>query len=144
MNYDQYVQKTRQIISELAEELGNPKDEDSAWRVLGSVLHTLRDRLSVDESFNLISQLPMLLKALYVEGWHPARQSTKLKSVDDFIQAVRNADKVSAGRDFGNDEKARAQLAATFRVLKGHISAGQLTYVERSLPRELREFIEAA
>lgn len=144
MNYEQYVQKTRQIVSELAEELGNPKDEEGAWRVLSAVLHTLRDRLSVDESCNLISQLPMLLKALYVEGWHPARHSEKIKSVDDFIAAVRQADRLSAGRDFGNDEKARNQLAATFRVLKEHISSGQLIYVERSLPSELREFIEAA
>jgi uncharacterized protein (DUF2267 family) len=144
MNYEIYTQKTREIVRELAQEIGNPRDEEGAWRILTAVLHALRERVTPDESFNLISQLPMLLKAVYIEGWHPSRHKPKIKNVNEFVNAVRAADRVVSERDFGNEEKAREQLRATFRVLKRHITSGQIEVLELSMPSDLRDFIAAA
>lgn len=59
------VEKTTRWLTELAEELGRPGDQQYAHRVLRGFLHTLRDRLMVDEAAHLGAQLPELLRGIY-------------------------------------------------------------------------------
>lgn len=68
MNFEKYVEKGNLFLKELAQELGNPDDKEKAGRVLRTVLHVLRRRLTLEESFDLISQLPMCIKAVYIDG----------------------------------------------------------------------------
>ena len=56
----------------------------------------LRRRLTLDESFDLLAQLPMCIKAVYVDGWKPALFPDKsIKTLEDFIREVLEEDKRS-------------------------------------------------
>lgn len=143
MNFEKYVEKGNLFLKELAEEIGVPGDKERAGRVLRTVLHVLRNRLTLEESFDLISQLPMCIKAIYVDGWKPSPMPDKtIKSVDDFIHSVLEEDRRSAGRDFGNEEHAKQIIKAVFRVIKRHVSDGEIQDVKGDLPKHLKELWE--
>jgi uncharacterized protein (DUF2267 family) len=78
------VQKTYRWIRELDEELGGVGRQES-YQVLRGFLHTLRDRLIVDEASQLAAQLPMLVRGIYYEGWDPSRAPRKLRA-HEFVE----------------------------------------------------------
>ena len=109
-----------------------------AYAALRAVLHALRDRLSVDEAAHLGAQLPMLIRGLYYEGWHPAGKPLKIRGLEEFLAHVEQ----ELPRDMGarSDEVARA----VFRVLEQHLDTGETEKIMRALPRTLRELWEPA
>ena len=52
------------------------------------VLHTLRDRLTVEEAAHLSAQLPLLIRVIYFEGWHPAHKPTKERFKEQFLDQI--------------------------------------------------------
>jgi len=141
MNFEAYIDSTRIFISDVASELGTPQDIDRAFRVTRAVFAALRERLTKEESFDLISQLPFLLKALYIDGWNPSRQKVaEGRHISDFVATVRQADMRSMSKDFGNDHSAQTSIEAVFRVLKQKISNGEVAHIAGGFPKELKSF----
>lgn len=109
--------------------LENKKD---AFRALRVVLRALRDRLNVDEAAELGAQLPLLVRGFYFEGWAPADKPIKTRRQKEFIDLV--------ARELACD--ARNALNVTrgvFRVLRNHMSAGELLDVSDNLPASLQK-----
>ncbi len=145
MNFEKYVQKGNLFLKELAEELGVPQDKDRAGRILRAVLHALRKRLTPEEYLDLVAQLPMCIKAVAVDGWRIIESPDKsIKDVDDLIHAVMEEDRRTAARDLGNEEHAKEAIKAVIRVIKRHVSDGEIQDVEAELPKHLRQFVEEA
>jgi Uncharacterized conserved protein (DUF2267) len=61
--FDKTVQTTNAWLNEIIEIIG--PDRHRAYRVLAAVLHSLRDRLTVNEAAQLGAQLPILLRGIY-------------------------------------------------------------------------------
>lgn len=64
LDFEKNARKGNEFVRRLAEELGAPLDK--AGRIIGAVFHALRNRLSHEESFQLLAQLPVSLKSVYV------------------------------------------------------------------------------
>ena len=140
MNFEKYAAHANRFVKDLAEELGTPADTDRAGRVLRTVLHTLRRRLTPEESMNLVAQLPMMIKAIYVDGWKLGTSSdTSITSDEDFVDAMMDHDGRMANIDFPTPGDAEAGARAVFRVLKRHVSSGELADVQQVLPKRIRE-----
>lgn len=137
LNFAEYSQKGNEFIKEVAQELGTPQDTNHAGRVLTAVLHGIRDTITPEESLHLISQLPMWIKAVYVDGWKLSKSPTRIRHMEDFVQTVRDNSGRTAGRDFGNDEETKANIEAVFRVLKTHVSEGEIDDIKSQLPEEM-------
>ncbi|RYY33003.1 DUF2267 domain-containing protein, partial [archaeon] len=65
MNFDQYALTGKEFLNKVAFELGDEEDTSRASRLLRATLRTLRDQSTPEESLQMISQLPMFIKALY-------------------------------------------------------------------------------
>lgn len=76
--FDKTLQTTHIWLEEINEALG--PDRRVAWHVLGAVLRTLRDRLPLGLAAHLGAQLPLLVRGLYCDQWHPPAKPLKLRS----------------------------------------------------------------
>jgi uncharacterized protein (DUF2267 family) len=130
------VEKAHIWLNELAGELG-VEDRQYAYRALRAVLHALRDRLTVDVAAKLAAQLPTLIRGIYYEDWDPSRTPLPIHDVDAFLDHV-----VREGRMSGETE-ASVAVTAVARVLREHVSEGEIDDVLAVLPDKLKVLIEA-
>ncbi len=125
------VQKTNEWLGELRKDLGWD-DQHKTYSGLRAVLHTLRDRLTVEEAVELGAQLPMLVRGFYYEGWRPAGKPLKERHRDEFLARVER----ELGRRQGQD--VEPLVRAVFRLLDHRITAGEIEDIKGILPREVR------
>jgi len=130
------VEAARHWIDETAAELGED-DRRDAYRVLKSVLHTLRDRSTVEESAQLASQLPELIRGAFYENWTPARTPQRYRDAKTFLDRVRDQ------AALGGDTEASLAVSSVMTVLRRHVSAGELEDVLATMPGPVRDLLEA-
>jgi uncharacterized protein (DUF2267 family) len=130
------VEKAHIWLKEVANELGDD-DRVYAYRALRAVLHTLRDRLTVDVAAKLAAQLPTLVRGIYYEDWVPSRTPLAIHDLDAFLDHV--------AREGGMTGETEASIATTAvaRVLRAHVSAGEIDNVLTILPDQFKVLIEA-
>lgn len=121
---------------------GAPDDLDRALRILTAFFHTLRDNITAEESMHFVAQLPMLLKAIYVDGWKLAHKSGGGHTLAAFLDEVRIKCGTSAGSDLGSDHRAAITLQNVLGVLRNYISEGELEDIRAQLPEEIASLFE--
>lgn len=142
MQLDHFATEANLFFKEVANELDNPLDEAHAYRVTRSTFHTLRDMLTPEESAHLIAQLPMYLKAVYVDGWNLRQAKNKIRSMSEFLECIR-ANNEHPERDFGNDASAKAKVQAVFAALQQKVTTGEIIHILDQMPEELTELWKA-
>jgi|SRR5688572_23673118 len=140
-SFDKHLEEANRFVKDLALQLGNPENTDQAIRVLRAVFIALRNRIPPDESMHVVSQLPMILKGMYVDGWDLHQPLSEAQTWDEFLFELRNHTARNADFDFANDEDARQKVSTVFTALKQYISEGELDHVRSSLPKEIAEVI---
>jgi uncharacterized protein (DUF2267 family) len=128
------VQKTNEWVAEMAREL-DTENREEAWRELRGYLHVLRDRLTVEETAHLGAQFTHLLRGVFYEGFDPTRQPEKIRDRDAFLARLAEEARTDP------DQASRVAAAGT-RVLRRHISEGEVDDVMSQLPDEIREVVE--
>ncbi len=121
---------TEQWLRDLQKHL-NLRDEEEAFVVLRAVLHTLRDRLSVNEAVDFGAQLPLLIAGVYYNGWSPNKKPVRIKSKDEFINRISQT--LPQGQDPLEATKA------TLDVLKHQVTEGEMSDVRSEMPKEIEE-----
>jgi uncharacterized protein (DUF2267 family) len=107
-DFEKYAAKRNEFVSLVAAELQMPGDE--VGRIIQAVFHALRNRLSHEESFQLLAQLPMVLKGVYADGWHFDKDFSRITHINDFPDEVRMEDGGLAGYDRSNNIKAKTAI----------------------------------
>ncbi len=128
--FDKTLQETNIWLKELMDELG--PDRQRAYHALRAVLHALRDRLTVDHAAHLSAQLPMLVRGIYFEGWHPAHKPNLERSRDEFLEHIQ--------RNMHGVEPMNPEAAAraVFGVIERHVAGGEVRHIKESLPKPLQ------
>jgi uncharacterized protein (DUF2267 family) len=128
------LQKTGEWLRDIKELLSWESDQ-RAYLALRAVLHTLRDRLPVLEAVHLGSQLPMLVRGFYYEGWTPLDKPLKFTR-EEFLLVV-----ASYFREPGIDPAKVTR--AVMETMAEHIDLGELAKLTRVLPRDFADLMEA-
>jgi uncharacterized protein (DUF2267 family) len=129
---DTSLQRTHEWLHEIGRELGFD-NERAAYAALRATLHAVRDRLPVEPVAHLGAELPMLVRGIYYDGWHPSAAGLKAMHAEDFCQSMR-------GELLGHDELQDVERVAraVLRVLDRRIEPGQVEHVLNALPSQAR------
>ena len=130
------LQATNIWLDDIMQELGW-SDRHKAYQALRAVLHTLRDRLTVDETAQLSAQLPLLIRGIYFEGWHPHDKPRKERHWEEFVAHVSEA------FTFETQTHPTDITRAVLAVLSRHIATGEVESLRRVLPQEIRDLLPA-
>lgn len=126
-----------QVVAEwlnaLCEDLGW-SDRERAYRLLRETLHALRDNLSADQGADLATQLPILLRGLYYEGWDPLATPSHPRDKRSFLE------RVDAGFEKAPLENTERAVAAVFALLQCRMSAEGDDDSPRSFSKLSRKF----
>src|ERR1700750_3308958 len=79
--FDRTLETTHIWLNEICNDIG--PDKQVAWKVLSTVLHKLRDRLTVNLAAHLGAQLPLLVRGVYYDQFEPGHMPSELRSRDD-------------------------------------------------------------
>lgn len=131
--FDTTMQKTQVWLNDVMQELAWENKPHKAYLALRTVLHALRDRLTVEEAMQLGAQLPMLVRGFYYEGWTLKNKPHKERHKEQFLEHVREA--------FRDDVTVNPQqvVRAVFRVLQRHTSPGEIDDVKQVMPKAFQE-----
>ncbi|MBI3133973.1 MAG: DUF2267 domain-containing protein [Bacteroidetes bacterium] len=141
LNFDQFAAEGNEFVARLAKELGYPKDKARAGRVLKSVLHAVRDQLTPTESVQLIAQLPMFLKAVYVHNWSLKTVKKKTRKFDDFLMEICVIDGDVSQSDFPTNNDIETAVSVVFMMLRKYLSLGEIEDIKALLPKELKPLL---
>src|SRR5512132_814658 len=127
------LQKSHMWLNEVMAELDWHDRPHRAYLALRTVLHALRDRLTVEEAVQLGAQLPMLVRGFYYEGWTLKGKPHKERHKEEFLAHIKDA--------FKGDVTVNPNQVcrAVFRVLVKHTSKGEIEDVKHVLPKALQE-----
>ncbi|SHI77768.1 Uncharacterized conserved protein, DUF2267 family [Arenibacter nanhaiticus] len=142
LQFNQYANEGTAFLRDYSQEMELSTDMDRAGRILTATLHALRDIIPMEESLQFMAQLPMFLKAVYVNGWSLKKKGPKIKHLPEFIDLVREYDGSMAAYDFDySNEMAEAYISTTFIYLSKYVSMGELLDIRDTLPKELKPLI---
>jgi uncharacterized protein (DUF2267 family) len=131
--FDTTIQESNLWLKDLMERLGT-YDRHHAYSTLRAVLHVLRDRIGPDNAAHLGAQLPMLIRGLYYEGWHPSGKPTKERHEAQFLARVHEL------LPSADEAEAKAGIHAVFDLLSKKIDRGEAVKLAGILPKELRDY----
>jgi uncharacterized protein (DUF2267 family) len=142
LNFNQYATEGNTFLNDYAKQLSLGDDTEKAGRIFTSIMHALRTIIPVEESLQFMAQLPMFLKAAYVNGWTIKKKKPKIKRMEEFIALVRQFDGPAAINDFGyEDELVEKYIDVTFILLRKYISLGEMEDIRDGLPKDLKSMI---
>jgi uncharacterized protein (DUF2267 family) len=129
--FDTTIAKTNHVLKRIEQSFGWSKEQRNlSYHALRAVLHTLRDRVPVDEAAQLAAQLPLLIKGIYYDGWDPSKTPMKLGRAE-FFERVRQEFRYEV-------EGGPEQLVQTvLRALREHITDGEWQDLRATLPKDL-------
>jgi uncharacterized protein (DUF2267 family) len=129
--FETTLQKTNSWVKEVNDRL-HWDNHHKAYHGLRAVLHALRDRLPLMEAVHLGSQLPMLVRGFYYEGWKPSSTPVKVKTLQQFYELVQ--------QNFTSDRNVNPTrlTEAVMGVLAANVSPGELHKLRSIFPDHLK------
>jgi uncharacterized protein (DUF2267 family) len=135
MTLPSHVSHAVQTIQEWLRELkdkGELANEAAAYSVLRSVLHQLRDRLTLEEAVDLGAQLPLIVRGIYYDGWQPHEVPRKVRSKKQFLDEL--------SKDIlPHTYPVEWAVSHVFALLARHCDPGEISNVIGQLPDDIKE-----
>lgn len=130
--FDTTIQKTNIWLKELMDDEGW-EDTHKSYLAMRAALHALRDRLTPEEASQFASELPMLVRGFFYEGWSPANKPKKLHTKREFLDYL--SEELPQDPELDPERVARG----VFSMLSRRISKGEIEDIKRTLPQEIRD-----
>lgn len=146
MAADRSIRQINHAVGQVHEWLTDLADREpfespeQAYSILRAVLHTVRDRLTAEEVAHLGSQLPMVVRGFYFEGWRPALAPNDFATEEEFLVRVRS----SLGTGTAMDRTLRDATLTTLGFLRDHVDEGEMRHVTDQMPEEIQALFREA
>jgi len=130
-SFDGTVEKTNRILHEIEQAYGWPKDRRmQSYAALRTILHALRDRLTVEVTAQLAAQMPLLVRGIYYDGWNPSAVPVKMDR-EEFLARIRQEFRYSIEGDVPR------LVDTVLQALRNHITQSEWDGMKSTLPKDL-------
>ena len=142
LGYEKFVQEANEYFNKLANDLGHPNEQSRASMIWRSVVHTIRDRIHMSEFLDFISPLPMLLKAMAIEGWkYRDKPKYNYETIEQMKTLVKAHQNQYGEYEFDWKMPTEEIISITLESLARYIPESQMEQVRGQLPAEVKEVI---
>jgi uncharacterized protein (DUF2267 family) len=141
MDFNRYAVEGNIILKKISDDLNLTTDSFKAGRWLRYTLQTLRDCITTEESIQLLSQLPMMLKALYVDNWS-TKKKPKIHTIPDFIELFKKHYTKENAMNIPYDSEIFDSVRIILNRLRNYISDGEIKDIKSVLSDELKTLFE--
>lgn len=141
LNFDDYAREGNEFMNKLSSQLGHPDRQDQVGILLRAVLHTLRDRISVAENLHIVSQLPMFLKAIYVDQWSYSEDIERLKNAEEFAKRVEKHQAQFGESRFDWNASTQELITKVFAAVEEYLTEGEINDVKSELPDDIAALV---
>ncbi|MCF8304270.1 MAG: DUF2267 domain-containing protein [Bacteroidales bacterium] len=142
LNFDKYAHEGNAFVKRLAEDLGHPEEISRVGIILRAVLHAVRDKLTISESLDMIAQLPMFLKAVYVDNWSYMEKPLRYSSAEEFTEEVKKRQKQLGETQFDWDKPTVEIVKIVINHIGQYITQGELDDIVAQMPKDLKNVVE--
>ena len=111
----------------------NEENQKKAFAVLRAVLHELRNLLPLEQAAHLSAQLPLIIRGIFFENWHPHFVVIQEIKKEDFLTSITEALYPYQNID------AEGTVRSVLHVLGEKLPAGTLEDILKNMPKEIQE-----
>jgi len=134
---DRSIQSSIEWLNDIKEEL-KWKDDERVYAATKVTLQTLRDRMIVDETFELAAQMPLLLKGIFFDGYDPSGKPLTIRSREELFNEIQ--DRFDKAEGLSGEVITRAVL----KVLYRRVGEGEMDDIKDSMPADIQGLFIAA
>ncbi len=143
LSFDKFAQEAHEYVNELARDLGHPEEKERVLIVWRSVMHTVRDRIHLGESMQLMDPLPMIFKGIYVENWKYSEKPPKdFTTIEEMKEEVKNLQAQHGENEFSWSKSTEEIISITLNSLKRYLKGDQLQHLKDQLPKETQSLVK--
>jgi uncharacterized protein (DUF2267 family) len=140
LDFEKFAMKGNEFLHKLEDNLGGD-ERGHAARILKSTFRVLRNHLTFEESLQLLAQLPIAIKGIYVDGWKKGEHK-KIKTVDDFLIEILQEEGDNAWRDFNDKDEIIDCVRAVVDTMRMYVSGGEMDQALATLPKKIQAIFE--
>lgn len=139
LNFEKYAHEGNSFMKTLAKNLGHPDEIGRCGIILRAVFHTLRERLSIGESLNLVAQLPMFLKGIFVDNWEYSEKPVDIRTKEEFYDEVERYQDQYGEQKFDWQISTAEIVDIVFSTLRKYVSEGEFDDIVTQMPKALKD-----
>ena len=142
LKFEKFANEAHEYVNRLAEDLGHPEEKERVLMIWRAVMHTVRDRIHLGESFQVMAPLPMIFKGIYAEDWkYNEKPPLDYKTVEEMKEEVKAVQSRYGEQDFPWQKSTEEIIAITIDSLQKFMSESQLKHLKDQMPKEVQEVV---
>ena len=142
LDFDKFQNEANAFINKLSTDLGHPDEQRRVFTILKAVMHVIRDRMTISESFDVMAQLPFFLKAVYVDQWkYSEKPPRQYDTIEEMKQAVKDEQAKRGETEFEWERSTEEIITTVFNRMKEFLTDGQVKHIHDQMPGEVKELI---
>ncbi len=143
LSFEKFAQEAHAYINKLAEDLGHPDESDRVLRIWRAVMHTVRDRIHMGESMQIIQSLPTILKGIYAERWqYREKPPLDYKTIEEMKNEVKKNQRFYGEEDFEWEKPTEQIIFVVLNSLKDFGGEERFDHIRQQMPLEIRNFLD--
>jgi uncharacterized protein (DUF2267 family) len=131
-------QEEMHFLYQIKKELSLESTHD-AVKLVASVLHALRQTLTLENATILMNQLPDFLKLAFASNWEQNEAHVPVEHLDEFVGLVMDRDQKSKRGLFKNEVQTLSVIILTLKKLHKLVDLENFEGLSNALRQELRE-----
>ena len=142
VDVEKFVHEVNDYVNQLAIDLDHPNEQKRVLIIWRAVMHSIRDRITISESFDLIAPLPLILRGIYTTGWKytesPPYDYTTVEQMKEQVESLQNQ---YGEQEFDWSRSTDDIISIVLDSLERYYTEGQMDHIRSQLPEDLKSLV---